>query len=168
MKIIAMSDSHGDRETVKTVSNLSGNAFFHCGDSELSFDDPLLEKFHTVRGNCDSDHRFPSNVLVEIGDKKVLAVHGHEHDVKRSMMMLYYTAKEQGANIVLFGHSHLYGAEVEDGILFLNPGSTRLPRGGNEATFAVIEWDKTLRISFQNLNGEVIDSLEIKNFTKEH
>lgn len=168
MKIIVMSDSHGDRETVKAVSALSGDATFHCGDSELSFDDPLLKNIHTVRGNCDLDSRFPSSVLVEVGNKKVLAVHGHEHDVKRSLMMLYYTAKEQGADIVLFGHSHLYGAEVEDGILFLNPGSTRLPRGGKEATYAVIEWEETLRISFLNMNGGVVDSLEIKNFTKEH
>ncbi|BAQ11659.1 phosphoesterase [Bacillus sp. OxB-1] len=163
MKIIVMSDSHGDQETVKAVSSLSGDATFHCGDSELSFDDPLLENIHTVRGNCDLDSRFPSSVLVEVGNKKVLAVHGHEHDVKRSLMMLYYTAKEQGADIVLFGHSHLYGAEMKDSILFLNPGSTRRPRGGREATYAVIEWDETVRVSFCNIKGELVDSVEMKN-----
>lgn len=164
MKIIAMSDSHGDRKAVETVSALPCDAIFHCGDSELSYDDPLWGKVHAVRGNCDSDSRFPLSALVEVGDKKVLAVHGHQHDVKRSLMMLYYTAKEQGANIVLFGHSHLYGAEMEDGILFLNPGSTRQPRGGKEPTYAVIEWSDTLRVSFCKLDGKVVDSIEIKNF----
>ena len=45
MKIVVMSDSHGDTETVKTVSSLSADATFHCGDSELSFD---RSGFHTT------------------------------------------------------------------------------------------------------------------------
>ena len=49
--------------------------------------------------------------------------------MKQSLMGLYYNAKEMGADIVLFGHSHLYGAEMKDGILFLNPGSTMLADG---------------------------------------
>ena len=59
MKIVVMSDSHGDKETVKAVSALSADATFHCGDSELSFDDPVLHTMHKVRGNCDRDARFP-------------------------------------------------------------------------------------------------------------
>ena len=46
MKIIVMSDSHGDKETVKAVSALPADAIFHCGDSELPFDDPILHKMH--------------------------------------------------------------------------------------------------------------------------
>lgn len=162
MKIIAMSDSHGDTETVKAVSALSADAIFHCGDSELQFDDPILQTIHTVRGNCDFDDRFPSRLLVDVQGKSILAVHGHEHDVKRSLMGLYYSAKEMDADVVLFGHSHLYGAEMKDGILFLNPGSTRLPRGGKEATYAVIEWDETIRVTFKNMAYETVDSIEIE------
>ena len=163
MKIVVMSDSHGDTETVEAVSSLSANATFHCGDSELSFDHPSLHIMHKVRGNCDFDSRFPSSVIVEVEGKRVLAVHGHEHNVKESMMGLYYYAKESRADIVLFGHSHLFGAEMKDGILFLNPGSTMQPRGGKEATYAVVEWGKTLRVTFKSLSHAVVDFLEIKN-----
>ena len=89
---------------------------------------------HKVRGNCDYDARISIiALLIDVQGKTVLAVHGHEHDVKQSLMGLYYNAKEMGADIVLFGHSHLYGAEMKEGILFLNPGSTMQPRGGKEA-----------------------------------
>lgn len=162
MKIIAMSDSHGDTETVKAVSLLLADAVFHCGDSELSFNDPLISKMNRVRGNCDQDSRFPDSIVVKVGDKTVLAVHGHKHDVKRTLISLYYYAKENRVDVVLFGHSHLYGAEMEDGILFVNPGSTRLPRGGKEPTYAVVEWDETVRVMFKNMKHETVDSTEIK------
>ncbi|WP_342505341.1 metallophosphoesterase [Sporosarcina sp. FSL K6-2383] len=163
MKLVVMSDSHGDKETVKAVSALPADAIFHCGDSELSFDDPVLHNMHRVRGNCDYDRQFPSSVLVEVQGKKVLAVHGHEHDVRSSLMGLYYSAKELGADVVLFGHSHLCGAEMKDGILFLNPGSTVQPRGGKKATYAVVDWDETVRVLFKNMLHETVDEKEIKN-----
>ena len=74
MKIIVMSDSHGDKETVKAVSALSADAIFHCGDSELSFDDPILDNMHIVRGNCDCDAGFPDPLLIDVQGKTVLAV----------------------------------------------------------------------------------------------
>ncbi|MFJ7934969.1 metallophosphoesterase [Sporosarcina sp. NPDC096371] len=162
MKLVVMSDSHGDKETVKAVSALPADAIFHCGDSELSFDDPVLHTMYRVRGNCDRDARFPTSIVVDVQVKKVLAVHGHEHDVRSSLMGLYYSAKELGADIVLFGHSHLYGAEMKDGILFLNPGSTMQPRGGKEATYAVVDWDETVRVTFKNMRHETVDSIKIK------
>jgi len=163
MKIIVLSDSHGDKETVKAVSALQADAIFHCGDSELSWDDPILQNLHIVKGNCDRDLRFPDSIVVEVGDKKVWMVHGHEHDCKRSMLPLYYEAQELGVDIVLFGHSHSYGAELSEGILFVNPGSTLLPRAGKQPTFAEIEWEDGYRISFKNMAMETIITVDMKN-----
>lgn len=157
-----MSDSHGDRETVAAVSALSADAIFHCGDSELQSDDPILRNMHVVRGNCDHDERFPSSLLVDVKGKSILVVHGHEHDVNRSLLGLYYSAKEISADVVLFGHTHLYGAELNGDVLFLNPGSTRSPRGGKEATYAIVEWDETLRVTFKNMVHETVDTIKIK------
>lgn len=165
MKIIVMSDSHGDKETVATVSALPADSIFHCGDSELSVEDPLLSGMHIVRGNCDRDVRFPNSIIIEIGNKRILTVHGHEHDCKRTLLPLFYSAKEQAADIVLFGHSHSYGAELQDGILFVNPGSTLLPRAGKEPTFAEIEWDDedSYSVSFKNMDFRIVDLIELKN-----
>ncbi|MBE1554486.1 metallophosphoesterase [Sporosarcina limicola] len=166
MKLVVMSDSHGDMETVRAVSALSADAIFHCGDSELSFNDPLLHKMYCVRGNCDWDSDYPSSVVIEVKGKIVLVVHGHEHDVKHSLLPLYYAALEHGADIVLFGHSHLYGAEMKEGILFVNPGSTMQPRGGKQATYAVIEWDEMVRVTFKNRMHDTVDFVEMNNFEK--
>ena len=163
MKIIVMSDSHGDEETVKAVSLLTADAHFHCGDSELLAGNLYLDKMHKVRGNCDFDSRFPKEVLVSVGGKLILMVHGHEHGIKKSLMGLYYRAKEKDVDIVLFGHSHLYGAEMKDGILFVNPGSTMHPRGGNPPTYAVIEWDGSPLVTFKNMAHEVVDWIDLES-----
>lgn len=159
MKLVVMSDSHGDKETVKAVSALSADAHFHCGDSELAFDNPIFGSMHKVRGNCDFDLDFPLEVVTAVAEKTILMVHGHHHDVRSSLMGLYYAAKEKNVDIVLFGHSHLYGAEMKDGILFVNPGSTRLPRGGKAATYAVIEWGEAVQVEFRDMAHSVVDSV---------
>ncbi|MDN4607185.1 metallophosphoesterase [Sporosarcina highlanderae] len=168
MKIVVMSDSHGDKETVAAVSALPADAIVHCGDSELSANDPLVGDIHIVKGNCDRDSRFPDSLFIEVGNKRMLIVHGHEHDCKRTLLPLFYSAKEQEADIVLFGHSHLYGAELQDGVLFVNPGSTLLPRAGKEPTFAEIEWDDvdSYKVSFKNMDFEIVNSVEIKKYLK--
>jgi len=162
MRIIVMSDSHGDEGTVSTVSSLIADAHFHCGDSELLAENPIFDEIYKVRGNCDFDSRFPKEVLVSVGGKLILMVHGHEHDIKVSLKGLYYRAKEKDADIVLFGHSHLYGAGMRDGILFVNPGSTMQPRGGNPPTYAVIEWDESPIVTFKNMDHEVVDWIDLE------
>lgn len=163
MKIIVMSDSHGDVETVKAVSLQSEYTIFHCGDSELVFNHPVFNQMYRVRGNCDFDAKFPDHIVTEIEGKTILAVHGHEHNVHQSLLSLQYAALEKKADIVLFGHTHLYGASMIDGILFVNPGSTRQPRGGKQPTYAVVEWHETVRVTFKNKDHEVVDLIEIKN-----
>ncbi len=163
MKIIVMSDSHSDKETVKIVSSVEGEAYFHCGDSELAYDDPVLHSTYKVRGNCDFNPGFPSEVVATVGEKTILMVHGHQHDVKSSLQGLYEAAKIHNADIVLFGHSHLYGAEMKEGILFVNPGSTILPRGGKAPTYATIEWDERFKIEFKDMKHQVIDSVVVTN-----
>lgn len=159
MKLIVLSDSHGDVNTVKQIKSLQADAIFHCGDSELLARDPLLNGIHIVRGNCDGDDQFPASIVQKVGNETVFIVHGHEHDVKRSMLTLSYAAAEQQATIALFGHSHLYGVEMINGVLFVNPGSTTQPRGGREATYAVIEITNVYTVSFYSMNDDIIDEI---------
>lgn len=159
MKLIVLSDSHGDVNTVKQIKSLQADAIFHCGDSELSAKDPLLNGIHIVRGNCDIDEQFPATIVQKMGDETIFIVHGHEHNVKRSMLTLSYAADEQQATIALFGHSHLYGAEMINDVLFVNPGSTTQPRGGRVATYAVIEIADAYTVSFYSMNHDLIDQI---------
>lgn len=161
MKIIVMSDSHGDRLTVEQVAKKEGDAHFHCGDSEITSADSILNSMYKVRGNCDMGEAFPDEVETTIDGKKVWMIHGHRHSVKGPSFIslnLFYEAREKGVDIVLFGHSHVYGAEMQEGILFVNPGSTLLPRGGNPATYAVVELGENVTVTFKGLDDEVIQT----------
>lgn len=136
-----MSDTHGDASIIKEVTQYVGlvDAIFHCGDSELNADHNSLQSFHVVGGNCDMDSSFPSEVITEVKDMKIYMTHGHLLQVKNTMIPIKLRAEEVGADVVLFGHSHLLGAEVLNKTLFLNPGSLTFPRGRAEKSYAIIE-----------------------------
>lgn len=136
-----MSDTHSDRAVITQVVNQNPdvNAIFHCGDSELAYTASELQKAYKVRGNCDHDVNFPTEVEEEIEGKRIFMTHGHLFNVKSSLTALSYRAREVQADAVLFGHSHVLGVELVDGILYVNPGSLLLPRGRKEKSYAVIE-----------------------------
>lgn len=147
MKILIVSDSHGlvsELGTLKKRHEEDVELFLHCGDSELSASEEVMKGYITVQGNCDYEDKFPTETTQEIADKKIFLTHGHLYGVKSSLNNLLYKAKEVGANIACFGHSHFLGMEVVDDVLFINPGSLRLPRGRKEQTYVIltIEMDR--------------------------
>lgn len=144
MKIVVLSDTHGDAEVISTVFNQEQDAdvFFHCGDSELSYNDDHFNDMIRVKGNCDFDNDFEHDIIVNLDDRKVFITHGHLYDIKTSLAKVSEKAQETGVDFVFFGHSHLLGAEVINDVLFLNPGSLTLPRGGNDKSYATIEWEE--------------------------
>ncbi|KAB7708593.1 YfcE family phosphodiesterase [Bacillus aerolatus] len=145
MKVLVVSDSHGWSEILTELKERyekEVDVMVHCGDSELSDDDPAIAGYIVVRGNCDTEDEFPYDVVEGVGGRRIFVTHGHRYDVKLSLMKLKYKAQEYGADFVFFGHSHLLGAEKIDDAIFLNPGSITLPRGRREKTYAIVEVDK--------------------------
>lgn len=140
MKLVIMSDTHGDAKVIEQVKSFHTDAdkVIHCGDSELPYTHPFLQDVERVRGNCDADPNFLDELLFQVADARIYVTHGHLYGVKSSPMRLVYRAKEVGATIVCFGHSHVLGAEMIDDILFVNPGSLLKPRGLKEKTFITI------------------------------
>ena len=140
MKIVVLSDTHGDAAIIPAViaSHPDADYYFHCGDSELAYDDAHIKDCKRVRGNCDHDIHYPLEEVVTVADKTVFMTHGHLFHVKTTLTPIAMRAQEVGADIVLFGHSHVLGAELVDDTLFLNPGSLKSPRGRNEKSYAVI------------------------------
>lgn len=141
MKILVMSDTHEDSNIIDDVKEHIGSvdAIFHCGDSELDLHHSSLEGVHVVLGNCDMDSSIPIEVNISVKGTDIYMTHGHLFQVKSSLMSLTYRAKELNAQIVLFGHSHVLGAKMINGVLFLNPGSLKFPRGRKEKSYAIIE-----------------------------
>lgn len=141
MRIVVISDTHGETNSIDQVRHAVGpvDAVFHCGDSELDTQHESLQDAFVVGGNCDWDSSYSDEVFTEVNGVKVLMTHGHLWQVKSTLMPLSTRAQELGANVVLFGHTHLLGAEFIGNTLFVNPGSLELPRGRKEKSYAVIE-----------------------------
>ncbi|EPE62846.1 phosphodiesterase, MJ0936 family protein [Exiguobacterium sp. S17] len=144
MRFLVVSDSHGLTDELSTIFTRHETEIedaFHCGDSQLALVDEHLLPYRTVRGNCDFGGDLPLERVEETPVGTVLIVHGHHHDVKFDLNRLRYRAEEIGANVVLYGHSHVAGAVIEDGVLYVNPGSIRMPRGRSDKTYALIDLD---------------------------
>ncbi|MBL1230559.1 metallophosphoesterase [Enterococcus sp. BWB1-3] len=144
MRYLVVSDNHGDRDIlVQLVKQYKGkvDAFFHCGDSELDTSDHLWDYFTAaVKGNCDYDLGFPETAIKNTGEDVIFLTHGHLSNVRFGLTQLALQAEEAGANIALFGHTHEIGCEMHQGILFLNPGSIRQPRGPIQIqSYAIID-----------------------------
>ena len=146
MKVLIVSDSHGlttELLKLKEKHEHEVDLMIHCGDSELSAIESCLDGYSVVRGNCDFEGNFPEEIVNEIDDLRLFITHGHLYSVKSTLLNLSYRAREKKANIVCFGHSHSLGAEMIDEILFINPGSIRLPRGRFEKTYVILAIEKS-------------------------
>ena len=50
--------------------------------------------------------------------------HGHQHHVKQTLSQLLRDARAEGAQVALYGHTHIpYLHREEDGLLVMNPGA---------------------------------------------
>ncbi|MEH7112131.1 metallophosphoesterase [Neobacillus niacini] len=160
-KVLVVSDSHGltkELEVLRERHLSEVDLMIHCGDSELMSDDQVMNGYLAVRGNCDFD--YPLETTTEMAGWKFFITHGHRYSVKTSIMNLLYKAAEVGANIVCFGHSHILGAEVIDGTLFLNPGSIRLPRERVEKTYVILELlENRINMSVYDLSGRELEAM---------
>ncbi|WLR50122.1 metallophosphoesterase [Bacillus tianshenii] len=165
MKVLIVSDNHGDADILKVIHERHEeevDAFIHCGDSELAQDCAEMAPFTGVRGNCDYDDSYPNDVTVPIADVNCYVTHGHLYNVKMSLMNLQYRAEEVGAKIVCYGHSHIAGAEYTNGVLFINPGSIRLPRLRREKTYAILDVKHNEAVvSFYTDAGEEVKELSV-------
>ncbi|WKB36796.1 metallophosphoesterase [Terrilactibacillus sp. S3-3] len=163
MKVLIVSDTHGLKQELTLLKHRYEDevgVFIHCGDSELSPDAPEMTGFIAVEGNCDIHSAYPDTLLKAVGPVKFLVTHGHLFDVKRSPMKLMYKGLESGASVVCFGHTHVAQTFQEGGIIFINPGSLRLPRNHQEGTYAVCDFEQDrLRVAYYNFAGEQVDSL---------
>ena len=130
MKIFVFSDSHG-RGTliVKAIRREAPDFVFFLGDGEndlkaLRQAFPALP-FEAVRGNCDFRSQLPAELVCSVGGVRFFITHGHRYDVKteRTLESLKRAARQAGAQVVLFGHTHEPYLEEEKGLILLNPGA---------------------------------------------
>ncbi len=129
MKILVISDTHHNIENAtKLIKRLNPDYVLHLGD--MCEDSVNLERrfqqkiIVSVLGNNDYFNKtYPLERCFSLSGKKIFMCHGHKYNVKSSLLSLMYKADEVGADIVLFGHTHIPYLEKSEERLVMNPGA---------------------------------------------
>lgn len=139
---MVLSDSHGDVGTmIDAVEKERPDEIIHLGDcwqdaETLSFAYPEIF-MSVVPGNCDFCMGKKGILALEREGFSVLMAHGHQWRVKSGPALAVEIARESGADILLYGHTHEAACWQEDGMWIMNPGTV----GGRwaRASYGVIE-----------------------------
>ena len=153
MEFLIFSDSHGSASNMSRAIDRqikTPEAILFLGDGARDLDRLFVcdIPIWAVRGNCDwasSDYADKNERLLYFEGHTILLCHGHEWGVKGGLGGLIAHAAEVGADIVLFGHTHVptlttiaegetVGKTVLSRPMYLfNPGSI-----GDEGSFGVL------------------------------
>jgi putative phosphoesterase len=144
MKIGLISDTHGHLDPRIAALFDGVGHILHAGDIG---GEPLLAKLHAlapvtaVLGNTDRslrDHGLRDVERCALGGKKFLIIHaGRPHDLAEEARRLIFDGDKP--DVVVFGHTHQPEQIVENGVIFINPGSASRPRMHHPATVAIAE-----------------------------
>ncbi len=131
MRILVLSDSHGDYFSMKRAIEMQPDAevvvFLGDGHRDLERARPLLEgkRIYTVCGNNDFHCDYPKNKVIEEGGLKIYITHGHYEYVKSSLGKSQDIASQNGCKLVLYGHTHRQQEDNFNGVKLFCPGALR-------------------------------------------
>ena len=132
MKIVVISDTHGYiNDAVSAIKKEKPDYCIHLGDVVQDCEDLEsifpYQKFIFVKGNNDfwiKDGRFPYERCFNLEGKRFFVCHGHKFNVKSDLCLLKVKARENNADIVLYGHTHIKHLEDDGKMLIMNPGAS--------------------------------------------
>jgi len=167
-KLLVISDSHGNvsaltivfnwaRELIPPKGTICACAYLGDGFSDLhkaAEAAGFYSDWKLVRGNNDYGIQLPEAAVFNFADHRFYMCHGHKHNLYSGHHILQASVKNNDAEAVLFGHSHVPIYKNIDGISFINPGSVGQPRSNIGSTFAVVECHECepLKVEFFTIN----------------
>ena len=118
------------------------DAVIHLGDHisdarELQRQYPDAD-YYTVPGNCDSSAAGETEMLVTLDGVRVFLTHGHRYGVKSGLHTLIETARNRGAALALFGHTHRALVRQLPGLWLMNPGQMARHGSGLPASYGIL------------------------------
>jgi len=145
MKILVVSDSHSDYNSLDRLYNMYPNIdlYLHAGDSEQ--DEFSIKPFISVRGNCDHYYDFQNYFVIPspIGNIYVQ----HYPQISKSVI------NEHNVKVVIHGHTHTRRNEWINGILYINPGAISFARDKYDGSYAILTIENNdIEVKFYTLN----------------
>ncbi|NMA06991.1 MAG: metallophosphoesterase [Ruminococcaceae bacterium] len=147
MKILIVSDSHGDHSAIERVisKNPDADLLIYLGDGYRDFvsvksKNPEIPMV-AVKGNTDYSCSEPDDRVMALEGVRFFITHGHKYLVKRGLDMLINRAIELNADIALFGHTHIRKETEKNGLILINPGSCARD-ANNCISYAVVNVNK--------------------------
>lgn len=112
------------------------------------------DRIYCVRGNCDTEVdqmvlEFPvmaDYALLAEGKHTLFLTHGHHWNTEALPPL-------KAGDILVNGHTHIPAAERREGILYLNPGSVTMPKGGFPRSYMI--WDHGM-FAIKDMDGKII------------
>ena len=156
MTLLVLSDSHGRPDLIEeAIRRVRPAGILFAGDGLREL--PRVERpcpLWAVSGNCDwlstpliisgSAFEPQTEELVTVEGIRILLTHGHKYGVKSGPTAAAYRALELGADILVYGHTHVPveyrlppaegGSEERKPLILFNPGSI----GDRDGSFGTI------------------------------
>jgi len=161
--LVVLSDTHCTDGTglVGAAENAVANAetVVHAGDfTTEAVVDNLQEaagdaEFHAVHGNADSlevTERLPTKTTLEYAGVRIAVTHRDRSGATGLTMF----GRQQGADLVVFGHSHRPTVDDMGEVTLLNPGSHADPRGAKQSFAVLRPEDGSLAGELRTVEGE--------------
>ena len=174
MKILLLSDTHGDLHTTKQIlqQHTDVDVKIHLGD--VGFPLQELDDCTVVKGNHDSNRYLPQELHLSLENREVLCLHGNlfddetvqevlsrkdvaQEDIMDVCTEILHTklasyAKRKGCDTVFYGHTHHACFLEMDGVLFVNPGSVSF--GVSKNTYALVTiHQKEMDVQFYSIEN---------------
>lgn len=144
MKILLISDTHGDNDIVDVLVKKHPNMdiYLHAGD--CCSDPYSLFPFHVVRGNCDYFYDMDEIYTLKTPYGKLLM----KHVPNMSLAAL----KKENVKIYIHGHTHQRKFSCIDDIYYICPGSTSRERDQFNNGYAILTiTEKEVKVEFIDL-----------------
>ena len=173
MKFIIGSDIHGSAARVQKLLDrfyaekgdkliLLGDIYNHGPRNPLPEEyapmqvaellNEITDKLIVIKGNCDSEvdamisrFDFLEGLCIVSGNKSVFCTHGHVYNRENPPKTAF--------DAVFYGHFHTSFITEENGVIYANPGSVSLPKGGTLPAYIVLEEGA---FTLKDLYGNVI------------
>ena len=133
MRILVLSDSHGRIgaliDVLLAYPESTPVLFLGDGirDAEEAAQIAVGRPLYMVRGNNDfsAGGLVPETQELVLGGKRLFLTHGHRFGVKSGLDRVVAEARRRGADVLLYGHTHVPFIGYENGLHILCPGSLR-------------------------------------------